>query len=282
MAATLGLRGHPALPESSAKNATGAVSENRCPKTMVPIAAGSFPMGSDDGAPDQKPVHTVAVDAFCLDLTEVLVSEYADCVAAKKCKPAAKKVNWPSITPEDETRWSPACNANHPDAPDHPVNCVSWDDADAYCQWAGKRLPTEAEWEYAARGTAGRTYPWGNEAPASDRLNACGEECAHGDRFGDPTSVALYPGRDGWETTAPARSFGRGKTPEGAYDLAGNVREWTSTRYCKYGDEACASKWQVMRGGAWNSDAREGVKAALRDKTTHDVRTPDLGFRCAR
>jgi eukaryotic-like serine/threonine-protein kinase len=253
----------------------------RCPKTMVPIGGGSFSMGADDGTVDQKPVHSVTVKPFCLDMTEVLVSEYAECVAKKGCVAAATKVSWPSITGEDEARWSPVCNGGRSDVDDHPANCVSWAEADRYCKWAQKRLPTETEWEYAARGPESRVYPWGNEPPDKDRLNGCGDECVHGAHFRDPEGIPLFAGQDGWETTAPTRSFDRGKTPEGVFDLAGNVREWTASAYCRYGEEGCASKWRVTRGGAWTSDAREGVKAATRDKSAPEVRSSDIGFRCA-
>jgi len=258
------------------------VAENRCPKSMVSIAKGSFAMGSEDGESDEKPVHTVAVDAFCLDLTEVLVSEYADCVAATVCSPAATAASWPQITPEDSRLWSGSCNAGRPEKAEHPINCVSWDDAAVYCKWASKRLPTEAEWEFAARGNEGRRYPWGNTTPSKDHLNACGEECARGQLLGNRDYVALFRGNDGWETTSPARSFGPGKTPEGVYDLAGNVLEWTASPYCKYTEPMCQSPWRVARGGAWNSDVREGVRAARRTKNAPSARSPDLGFRCAR
>jgi iron(II)-dependent oxidoreductase len=112
-------------------------------------------------------------------------------------------------------------------------------------------------------------------------VNACGEECAHGDLLRDHDYLTLYPGNDGFQTTAPARSFGLGKTPDGIYDLAGNVLEWTSSSYCKYGEPDCASPWKVARGGAWDSDVRDGVKAARRSKNARDAKAPDLGFRCA-
>jgi len=279
----MGLRKPPVTPANRASDEPRvvAVADNRCPKAMVPIAEGTFSMGSADGAVDERPVRTVAVAAFCMDLTEVLVGEYASCVDAKKCAPPSKTASWPQIKPEDSALWGPACNANHPERADHPVNCVSWDDSDAFCRWAGKRLPTEAEWEYAARGRDGRVYPWGNTGPTREHVNACGEECAHGDLLRDHDYLTLYPGNDGFQTTAPARSFGLGKTPDGIYDLAGNVLEWTSSSYCKYGEPDCASPWKVARGGAWDSDVRDGVKAARRSKNARDAKAPDLGFRCA-
>ena len=257
------------------------VADNLCPKSMVPIPTGTFTMGWNDGTADERPSSPLSVAAFCLDSTEVLVSEYDACVAAKKCLPPSPLAIGPQITPETSQQWSAECNANHPERQDHPVNCVSWDDASTFCKWGGKRLPTETEWEFAARGKEGRLYPWGDTGPTKDHVNGCGEECAHGRLMGEHALVSLYNGSDGWASTAPARSYGRGKTPEGAYDLAGNVLEWTESAYCPYSDLACKSQWKVARGGAWTSDVHEGVRATHRTKEPRDVKLPDLGFRCA-
>ncbi|MDB4995019.1 MAG: serine/threonine protein kinase, partial [Myxococcaceae bacterium] len=261
-----------------------APTEVRCPADMVPIAAGSFAMGSTDGDSDEKPVHETQVAAFCVDVTEVTVDSYLKCATTKACAPASETVDWPGISAEEKKTWSASCNARAQSTRgEHPVNCVSWNDAEAYCKWAKKRLPSEEEWELVARGTDGRRYPWGNDAPTARRLNACGEECSHGEAalVEGRTYQALFAGSDSWATTAPVRSFGAGKTPTGVYDLAGNVWEWTSSRYCPYGDRACTSEWRATRGGAWNSDARAGVRAADRDKNTATARAADLGFRCA-
>jgi formylglycine-generating enzyme required for sulfatase activity len=260
---------------------TPAASDLRCPKTMIEIPAGTFQMGTADGRPDERPVHGVSLNAFCLDMTEVQVGEYAQCVAAKACVAASAEVRWANITSEDKALYSPACNGSKPDRTDHPANCVSWDESHAYCLWAGKRLPSEEEWEYAARGAESRVYPWGGEPPSAARLNGCGEECARGPMLGDRALIPLFEGRDGWETTAPTRAFAGGKTKEGLYDMAGNVSEWTTGKYCPYPGNNCSSEWRVTRGGAWNSDGREGVKAARREKDAHDARAADIGFRCA-
>jgi len=265
-------------PTDTAKAAPDAL---RCPKTMAAIAGGTFSMGSETGEADEKPVHSLTLNGFCLDTTEVLVSEYAQCATEKKCPPPSSTVFWANIKPEDKALWSQACNASRADRADYPINCISWDDADNYCRWAKKRLPTEEEWEYAARGREGRLYPWGNELPDSKRVNACGVECAQSTQLGDQGLLPLFSGSDGFETTAPAQSFKDGQTPEGVFDLAGNVWEWTASHYCPYPGNNCASEWRVARGGAWNSDAREGVKATRRDKNAHDARSSDVGFRCA-
>ncbi|MBI4706179.1 MAG: SUMF1/EgtB/PvdO family nonheme iron enzyme, partial [Deltaproteobacteria bacterium] len=117
------------------------------PQAMVSIPPGTFEMGSNDGGGDEKPVHSVTVAAFEMDPTEVTVAQYRKCVSDGGCSEPS------------------GCNWEESGRDDHPVNCVDWQQAGAYCAWAGKRLPWEEEWEYAARGTDGRIYPWGNGAP---------------------------------------------------------------------------------------------------------------------
>jgi formylglycine-generating enzyme required for sulfatase activity len=263
---------HPAAPVAK---------ELRCPKTMIPIAGGSFRMGTDDGAEDQRPAHLLELNGFCIDMTEVQVGEYRQCVTEKACAPPSSEVSWAKITPEDKALFSAACNWTKPERDDHPINCVTLDEARGYCQWANKRLPSEEEWEFAARGSEGRLYPWGNEPPTRERLNGCGMECAKGPMLGDRSLVALFEGSDGWETTAPTRSYPAGKTKEGVFDMAGNVAEWVSGKYCPYPGRDCSVEWRVARGGAWNSDLRDGVKAARREQDAHDARSAHIGFRCA-
>jgi formylglycine-generating enzyme required for sulfatase activity/tRNA A-37 threonylcarbamoyl transferase component Bud32 len=258
--------------------------EVRCPADMVPIPGATFAMGSDDGDSDEKPIRRTQVAPFCVDVTEVTVDSYVHCASAKACSPPSDSVDWPGISADDKKTWSGSCNARAlTSRGEHPINCVSWNDAAAFCRWAKKRLPSEEEWELVARGPEGRRYPWGNEPPTAKRLNGCGEECAGGQAalVEGRAYQPLFAGGDGWATTAPVRSFGAGKTPTGVYDLSGNVWEWTSTRYCPYADRGCTAEWRATRGGAWNSDARAGVRAADRDKNTSTARAADLGFRCA-
>ncbi len=256
--------------------------EVRCPADMEPIPAGVFTMGSEDGKPDERPVRRISIDPFCIDLTEVTTRAYSTCAAAKVCPAPGTMVDWPRITNQDHRRWSGFCNGGRTDRSEHPINCVTWTEADLFCKWAGKRLPTEEEWEYAARGKDGFIFPWGNDSPTAQHLNACGPECMLGrGSFLAPASQPLYPSSDGWESTAPVRSFGAGKTATGVYDLAGNVWEWTASRYCPYTDPDCTVESRITRGGAWNSDLREDVRMTRRDKNTPAARTADVGFRCA-
>jgi formylglycine-generating enzyme required for sulfatase activity len=158
-----------------------------CPEGMVRVPAGTFQMGSPEQGNWEAgyPQHEVKLSGYCIDRTEVTVKFYEGCAAAKGC-----------------SARSASSTCNQADRPDHPVNCVDWKQAAAYCKWADKRLPTEAEWEYAARGTDGRAYPWGNEDPDAKRMNGSGSE-------------------DGWKATAPVGKFPAGASPFGALDMAG-------------------------------------------------------------
>ena len=145
---------------------------------MVRIPAGTFRMGSEDGEPDEKPLHDVRVAAFEMDATEVTSGAYGACVVAGACLPAPKQIAWAGVTAADHQVYDEFCNDERADRRSHPVNCVDWAMADAYCRWAHKRLPTEEEWEYAARGPEGRSFPWGNAPPSPEVVNGCGDECA--------------------------------------------------------------------------------------------------------
>jgi formylglycine-generating enzyme required for sulfatase activity/tRNA A-37 threonylcarbamoyl transferase component Bud32 len=251
-----------------------------CPRGMVRIAGGDLAMGSEGGLPEERPVHTVHVATLCADATEVTASEYDQCVKKKSCPAPPEGADWPQITKDDRQRWSKYCNYGAKDRGEHPMNCVSFDDAVAYCRYAGKRMPTEQQWELVARGVEGRTYPWGHDAPAAARVNACDRGCA---QRGDAQIVGAHlDGDDGWEATSPVATFGQGATPAGVFDLAGNVAEWTDAAFCPYGESACGSSAKVVRGGSWLSDTPVLLRATARAKSSPVTRAPDIGFRCVR
>ncbi len=234
---------------------------------MVFVPAGNFTMGfpADLGSDVKRPQRAVYLDAFYIDKTEVTNAQFARCVDAGKCG-APTTCDWGS--PTYGVAWKT----------DHPVVCVSWDDAMVYCAWAGKRLPTEAEWEKAARGTDGRVYPWGNKEPDCGRLNYWGNDQAGG-CVGNTAPVASYPS---------------GASPYGALDMAGNVSEWVADWY----DESYyahaprnnptgpgSGSMRVFRGssrGSWGGISTSDGRVDSYSSTTPDVRFDDLGFRCAR
>jgi len=222
---------------------------------MVEIPAGSFMMGSNVGDPEDKPAHTVDLPAYEIDRFEVTNADFATFVEATGYQTFAEKQNYQSWRDE----WEVGVEDNH------PVVMVTWDDATAYCEWLGKRLPTEAEWEKAARGDDGRTYPWGNEW--------------------DSAKVNMKDA--GLRGTAAVGSFGDSASPYGVDDMIGNVWEWTADWYQPYPDNTTedpyyGENFRVTRGGGWFDEKPQAStfnrNAADPTKTAND----DLGFRCAR
>jgi len=253
-----------------------------CPSDMILIPAGTFRMGSDDGAEDQKPVHEVTLAGFCIDRTEVTVAAYAECVREGTCPPAPTTADWPGIREEDKAIDSLFCNGTREDRQEHPINCVSRTLAETFCRAMDKRLPTEEEWEYAARGDDGRMFPWGNAAPAANLLNSLGDEtAAMGARLGHPGWKTMFDGNDGWESTAAVGSYPAGASPFGVLDMAGNVWEFTSSGYSEdYHTEPGGQRF-VYRGGGWGADNISFIRTTYRGKGVREYRGADLGFRCA-
>ncbi len=235
------------------------------PDGMALISEGTFMMGSDDGLPSEKPVHSESVCAFYMDKTEVTVAAYGACVRAGRCAPAALSVDWPNITDKDRATWNPYCNGDRADRQNHPVNCVDWHQAKKYCEWANKRLPTEEEWEYAARGTDGHKYPWGKDEPGAQLCwNGNGNDLGKGKR-NSTCEVGKYP----------AGLFG-------LKDMAGNVWEWTSSEWPDNYDAGRTDASRANRGGGWIYADPSNVRGALRNWVAPSARYCDLGFRCSR
>lgn len=224
--------------------------------SMVVIPAGEFTMGSQDGDADERPAHKVTIDSFSIDVYEVTVGEYGDFLRSGG-----------GHLPPDWNKMNQM--AYHK----RPVMGVDWADAAAYCKSVGKRLPTEAEWEKAARGTDGRLYPWGNDPPTSLHAN-----------------YGKY-GTNDLEALAPVGSLEKGKSPYGVYDMAGNVWEWVSdwydSDYYKNSQQQNpgglpTGGFKVIRGGAWNSSARN-LRSSDRYWDPPSFRSLYFpGFRCAK
>jgi formylglycine-generating enzyme required for sulfatase activity len=223
---------------------------------------GECPQCESQWFSDESPQHTVHLDAFWIDRTEVTNAQYRLCVEAGACAP-------------------PSCwNDADLNGADQPVVCVTWVDAQNYCTWAGARLPTEAEWEKACRGTEGQLYPWGDRFDGS-RLNYCDQRCGSSSK--DPS----YD--DGFAYTAPVASYRFGASPSKALDMAGNVVEWVADWY---GEEYYAQQIsdnptgpdtgesRVLRGGAWKHE-RWWVRCAARHWAEPTYQNAAVGFRCA-
>jgi formylglycine-generating enzyme required for sulfatase activity len=251
---------------------------------MIRIAASEFVMGSttaeivdatvlceheplaskcdERGFADEQPPHRVTLSGFYLDRREVTVEEYQACVRVGRCKapPYAR-------------------GARRFQQPTFPVTLVTWDDARSFCAFRGARLPSEAEFERAARGLTGRRFPWG-QLPNDHLAN-------HG-RLG----LDVSDDRDGFAELAPVGSYSDGRTPDGFLDLAGNAAEWLQDRYApEYPegavkdptgpDAALATSARVVRGGSYESPLA-WLRGAARGAFSPNERRPSLGFRCAR
>jgi formylglycine-generating enzyme required for sulfatase activity len=200
---------------------------------LVYVPEGEFLMGSedDDAWDDEKPQRLVYLDAFWIYQHPVTNTQFAAFVDASGHQTMAEETGWAWVW--DGRNWMQTEGATWgaPEGPgsslaergDHPVVQVSWFDATAYCQWAGGRLPTEAEWEKAARGTDGRRFPWGDDPVAGDRANFCDVNC--------PMNWADESRDDGYAGTSPVGSYPAGASPYGALDMAGNVWEWVADLY---------------------------------------------------
>ena len=237
---------------------------------QVYVPAGWFLMGSNDADPDadddEKPQRQVYLDAFWIDRTEVTSAQYARCVAAGSC---------------GQPRW-PTEEANH------PIESVYWRDASIYCRWAGRRLPTEAEWEKATRGTDGRIFPWGNQDVAGDLLNFMDRTFGIRTNMSEDIRAQVdMTVDDGFSLSAPVGTYPKGASPYGALDMAGNAWEWVADWYDETYYASAPSRnptgptsgqYRIWRGGAaayQQSQARTAARFLIEADWTYDV-----GFRC--
>lgn len=262
--------GHSVSSASTEAAATTTLDESG----MVRIPAGKFWYGCNekldgDCNPDERPGRWVDSPEFWIDRTEVTVEAYRSCALANGCSTAGLRM--PFWKDEERPSWAWACNWGKEGRDKHPINCVDWNQARSYCEWAGKRLPSEEEWERAARGTDGWKYPWGNAGygEAGPVANIADETLAPE----KPRWPAAKGYDDGFYTTAPVGSFPAGSSPEGALDMLGNVWEWTSS----WSDANL--KYRVARGGSW-ANAPQLVRASNRYRFNPSYRGETFGFRC--
>ena len=224
---------------------------------MVYVPEGNFSMGGESSnGPDAQLVHTVYLDAYWIDQTDVTNAMYARCVKAGACQ-----------APSQSSSSTHSSYFGNPQYDNYPVEYVNWTDANTYCSWAGARLPTEAEWEKAARGTDGRIYPWGNTPPTCVLANTL-------DCNGDTSAVFAHPS---------------GASPYGALDMAGNVWQWVNDWYAAYYSSSPPSnpqgpssgKTRVLRGGSW-ADYEDLIRSANRSELVPTSAFSRIGFRCSR
>jgi sulfatase modifying factor 1 len=225
-------------------------------REMVEIPAGPFKMGSTDGDYDEAPEHQVYLETHYMDRYEVTQAEYERFVkATKNPKPFVP------VFDDDPSKII---------KPEYAAMGMSWSDAAAYCRWAGKRLPTEAEWEKAAKGEGSRKYPWGNSI--------------------GPRYANLEGEEDGYKYLAPPGRFEAGRSPYGLYDMAGNVAEWVADTYddkyyskSTYRDPKGPPEGQnrVIRGGSWR-ESPNGARVAKRFQAKMWRTDATIGFRCAK
>jgi len=232
------------------------IKEDPIQEEMVTIPAGSFIRGTEKGGFDEQPQRAIHVDAFDIDRHEVTNHYYQQFVVAT----GHRKPGMPARYAKSSGRMRGI---------NQPVVYVSWEDADAYCRWKGKRLPTEAEWEKAMRGSDGRLWPWGNEEHA------------------DGANWARV--NDGYEVSAPVGNFQSDKSPYGVMDGAGNVMEWVGDWYQEtyYKDSPERNPpspehgiYRVLRGGGYTTTGAD-IRITSRSKMMPDFRDETIGFRCA-
>lgn len=247
-----------ALPFALSLVLSASACDNPRHNPLIEVARGAvtFMMGSATGDPSEGPVHPVTVPGYALERFEVTVAMYQACVDQGACSPPRPEtVIAQGLSPQ-------ACNFGRPGREAHPVNCVTQQQAQDFCRWEDRRLPTEPEWELSARGTLGSVFPWGQDAPAAQACWARSVEegtCA----------VGAFP-----------RTLLGLLNSNGVADLGGNVWEWTSTGYCAYGG-ACDTT-VAIRGGSWDYGDQASLRATRRLAVPGEFASSSVGLRCAR
>ena len=289
--------GKPAAPSVAVEAPTGSATVVRRPlEAMVPVRGGLFTMGASselqtaalelcreeigprnrvacvrDVVESEGPQRKVYVSPFSIDRVEITVAAWRVCVQAGACSPAPLALA--------DGRFL---------RPNLPVTSVTWSEADRYCAWRGARLPTEAEWERAARGTDGRVWPWGNLL----RPNAFnhGRFAAADDAGGDFIALIRPDGSDGATFLAPVGAHPDGASPDGVLDLAGNVMEWTADYYRPESPQSSstvnprgpdAGAMRSLRGGSWRQPPFF-ARTSYREAAAPETRSTEIGFRCVR
>jgi formylglycine-generating enzyme required for sulfatase activity len=242
--------------ETDPSEPEAASNEEPIPEEMVTIPAGPFVRGTMSGGFDEQPQRTISLETFSIDRHEVTNHQYQQFVTTT----GHRKAGPPS-------RYAKSIGKMR--GPNQPVVYVSWADADAYCRWKGKRLPTEAEWEKAMRGTDGRLWPWGNQEK--------------------PNGANWARVQDGHEVSAPVGAFQTDQSPYGVMDGAGNVMEWVADWYQESYYKVAPDKdppspefgtFRVMRGGGYTTTGGD-LRITSRSKMVPDFRDETIGFRCA-
>lgn len=258
------------------------------PVELVTIPAGEFLMGSDaDDRPETSPERLVYLDAYAIYQTPVTNAHFSAFVYQTGYQTLAEQQGWSFIGVDLEQHrgayWAApkGLGSSLLGRSDHPVFHVSWLDASAYCAWAGGALPTEAQWEKAARGTDGRTFPWGNDDVSAERANFCDVNC--------PAAWANTGLDDGYATLAPVGSFPAGASPYGVLDMAGNINEWVADWRGEdyYADAPNVNPtgpdvgdFKMERGGSWYS-GWTNLRAFSRSNYETSDHSHDMeGFRC--
>ena len=236
---------------------------------MALVSSGAFEMGSNYGPEDEAPIHTVTLDNYYIDQYEVTNSQYSVCKNEDICDSTTD-------TSAYESSYSRRSYYGNPEYADYPIITVNWDEANKFCEWRGARLPTEAEWEKAARGgLEGNHYPWGDEAPL------CEDGARNGARFDD---------NDACNNTDTGKVGSYSPNGYGLYDMAGNGWEWVSDLYSEsYYINSPANnptgpkegQYPVIRGGSWNSSFEH---LRVSDRLFNDIKSGsfNIGFRCVR